>query len=66
MHVCDVRWQIERVPSGQIRADEGGGGDGSLRGTHLDGIAPLHASLVVVRYAARREEGAEKGAMLPA
>ena len=30
VRVCDTRWQIERVPSGQIRASEGGGRHGSV------------------------------------
>ena len=29
VQVCDTRWQIERVPSGQIRTAERGGGHGS-------------------------------------
>ncbi len=30
VRLCDTRWQIERVPSGQIRASEGGGRHGSV------------------------------------
>jgi SRSO17 transposase len=30
VRVCDARWQIERVPSGQIRADERRGRHGSV------------------------------------
>jgi len=45
VRACDVRWQIERVPSGQIRAGERGGGHGSLRGAHLGGVAPVHHAL---------------------
>jgi len=45
VRACDVRWQIEREPSGQIRAGERGGGHGSLRGAHLGGVAPVHHAL---------------------
>ena len=41
IHVCNSRWQVERVPPGQIRTGEGGDRHGSLRGAHLGGMAPI-------------------------